>query len=97
MNTSVRKHIPQRTCIVCRRLRPKPELLRIARRSDGSLAFDALARLGGRGAYLCREQKCIDMLQKRKGLDRAFRRSIPADIYRTLIEEMSDYVAKKNL
>jgi len=55
MMKNTRKHIPQRTCVACRKVKPKRELLRLVRISDGSVNFDTSGKKAGRGAYLCPE------------------------------------------
>lgn len=52
-------HIPIRTCVACRRARPKDELVRIVRRRDGSVVADPSGREPGRGAYICPERDCV--------------------------------------
>lgn len=54
------RHVPQRTCVVCRSKRPKQELVRLVRASGGSIAPDPAGRAPGRGAYLCRASACWD-------------------------------------
>ncbi len=55
---SIRKHIPQRTCVACRKAKAKQELTRLVRISDGSVEVDTGGKKAGRGAYLCRSQGC---------------------------------------
>jgi predicted RNA-binding protein YlxR (DUF448 family) len=62
------KHVPERTCIVCRRKRPKWELVRIVRTPQGALEIDNRGKKAGRGAYLCRTQDCFESGLKRKRL-----------------------------
>ena len=52
------KRIPLRTCVACRKVRPKRELVRLVRISNGSVEVDATGKKAGRGAYLCSVQKC---------------------------------------
>jgi predicted RNA-binding protein YlxR (DUF448 family) len=52
------KHVPQRTCIVCRERSAKRALARIVRTPEGSVLVDATGKLNGRGAYLCDDSKC---------------------------------------
>lgn len=66
----VRK-VPLRTCVACNRTRPKPELIRIVRTPDGDLALDTRGKLSGRGAYLCRDPKCLHEALKGKKIERA--------------------------
>lgn len=54
------RHVPQRTCVVCRGKRPKQELVRLVRASSGGIAPDPAGRAPGRGAYLCRASACWD-------------------------------------
>ncbi len=53
-----RKHTPQRTCVACRRVRPKRELIRVVRAPDGKVTVDETGKAHGRGAYLCRDRTC---------------------------------------
>ena len=67
----MRKHIPQRSCIVCRLKVAKDELLRIVRCPDGSLSLDLSGRLPGRGAYVCDSVKCWEIAVDRGAIQRA--------------------------
>ena len=51
------KHIPQRTCVGCRTVLPKRQLVRIVRGADGVLV-DLTGKLAGRGAYLHDSRSC---------------------------------------
>lgn len=53
-----RKHVPLRSCVVCRTKRPKRELVRIVRTTAGEVQVDATGKTNGRGAYLCLEPAC---------------------------------------
>ena len=70
---------PRRTCVVCRRVRAKRELVRLARRSDGMIVVDRGARMPGRGAYLCDGPECAARLLKAGRLNQAFRRPCVMD------------------
>jgi len=52
------KHVPQRTCIVCRSERRKRELVRIVRTPAGTVQVDPTGKVAGRGAYLCKARSC---------------------------------------
>ncbi len=60
------KKIPLRKCIACNESKPKKELLRVVVSSTGDKSFDETGRLNGRGAYLCRNEKCIEKAFKQK-------------------------------
>ena len=51
------KHVPQRTCVGCRTILPKRQLVRIVRSGDGVLV-DPTGKLAGRGAYLHDRRSC---------------------------------------
>lgn len=51
------KHIPQRTCVGCREVLPKRQMLRIVRTADG-IQIDPTSKLAGRGAYLHDQREC---------------------------------------
>lgn len=51
------KHIPQRTCVGCRVVLAKRQMLRIVRTVDG-VRVDPTGKLAGRGAYLHDKRSC---------------------------------------
>lgn len=51
------KHIPQRTCVGCREVLSKRQLLRIVRTAEG-VRVDPTGKLAGRGAYLHDKRSC---------------------------------------
>jgi predicted RNA-binding protein YlxR (DUF448 family) len=67
------KHVPQRTCIACRRTDPKRALVRLVRDGEGRVRIDATGKQAGRGAYLCHDPACWDQALRRRGLERALR------------------------
>jgi predicted RNA-binding protein YlxR (DUF448 family) len=67
------KHVPQRTCIACRRTDAKRGLMRLVRDAEGHVALDATGKRAGRGAYLCYDPACWEQALKRHGLARALR------------------------
>lgn len=67
------KHIPQRSCVACRRSDAKRQLIRVVRDGEGRVAVDPTGRRNGRGAYLCTDQACWNAAIKRRALERALR------------------------
>jgi len=61
-----RGHKPVRTCIGCRQEGLKPELVRLVRSAGGVLVVDPTGRAPGRGAYLHRQDSCIEAARKRR-------------------------------
>ena len=60
-----RGHLPLRTCIGCRQVRPKPALLRLVQTDGGRCTLDANHRSSGRGSYLCLSVDCYQKALKR--------------------------------
>lgn len=52
------RHVPQRTCFVCREKRDKRRLTRLVRTVEGSVVVDPTGKKNGRGAYLCDNPSC---------------------------------------
>ena len=67
------KHVPQRTCIICRRVDPKRALIRLVRDGAGRVVVDPTGKRAGRGAYLCHDPACWEQALRRRGLERALR------------------------
>lgn len=66
------KHIPQRSCIVCRQKTDKRQLHRIVRVPDGGVCLDPTGKRNGRGAYVCSQPTCWDkLLSNRRILNQA--------------------------
>ena len=68
------KHIPIRSCIVCRRSSDKRALLRVVRQPEklgSAVVPDPTCKLAGRGAYVCASEACIKLAQKQKRFERA--------------------------
>lgn len=67
---------PWRTCIGCRKVRLKAELMRLVRRLDGAVVRDATGL--GRGAYVCPDTECLERATQPGRLSHAFRQpSVP--------------------
>ena len=84
--TSIKKHIPQRTCVACRRVKAKRELIRLVRISDGRVEVDASGKRAGRGAYLCRAQECWEIGFKGGRLEHSLQTTLTRDNREQLIK-----------
>lgn len=63
MNTP--KKIPQRMCVVCRKMFPKTELVRIVNGENG-VTVDTTGKMSGRGLYICKSAECLAKALKSK-------------------------------
>ncbi|WAM34782.1 RNase P modulator RnpM [Caldicellulosiruptor morganii] len=76
----MQKYIPNRKCVGCQEVKPKNQLLRIAK-NDRGVFIDEKQRLPGRGAYLCKKAECLHLAKKKKGLERSLKVTIPKEFY----------------
>ncbi len=85
---AVEKHIPLRKCVGCGEFIGKKGAVRIVRDKDGSISLDPTGKKPGRGAYLCRDEKCLALAVKGKKLERSFKCRVPAEIYEEIKREL---------
>lgn len=69
--------VPLRTCIGCKCKKPKKELIRIIRTSEGKIEIDKTGKKSGRGAYLCGNVGCLDIAFRKNNLNRSLKQDIP--------------------
>lgn len=84
------KKQPMRKCTGCNEMKEKRELVRIVRDPEGNISVDLTGKKSGRGAYICKDKKCLLKAQKAKRLERAFECEVPVEIYERLLEEITD-------
>ncbi len=82
------KKIPQRQCMGCRERKAKRELIRVVRRTDGTVGLDFSGKVNGRGAYLCPNPECLKKAQRSRALERSLETPIPQEVYDRLAREM---------
>ncbi|OGO06336.1 MAG: hypothetical protein A2Y92_02040 [Chloroflexi bacterium RBG_13_57_8] len=70
------RHVPQRTCVACRRVRNKRELVRLVCAPSGDIEIDATGKKEGRGAYICPDRACWGKALKGKALEVTLRTGI---------------------
>ena len=84
----MQKKIPQRQCMGCRERKPKREMIRVVRCTDGEVRLDFSGKINGRGAYICSDIQCLKEAQKAKSLERSLEVPIPEEVYERLSAEM---------
>ena len=82
------KKIPLRQCIGCGEMKGKKEMLRVLRTEEEGIILDATGKKNGRGAYICQNIECMKKARKSKGLDRAFKMTVPDEVYDSLTKEI---------
>lgn len=71
-----RRHVPQRTCVVCRTTGDKRSLTRLVRTPDEGVQVDPTGKRAGRGAYLCDQASCWERAAASDVLERALRTTL---------------------
>src|SRR5688572_24141418 len=66
------KHVPQRSCAICRQKRDKRQLTRLVRTAEAGVLVDPTGKRNGRGAYLCDQPECWDKATRTQVLDKLF-------------------------
>ena len=84
----MQKKIPQRQCMGCRERKPKRDMIRVVRGTDGNVSLDFGGKMNGRGAYICPNPECLKKALRSKALDRSLEVTIPEEIYDRLQKEM---------
>ena len=84
----MQKKIPQRQCMGCRERKPKRDMIRVVRGTDGTVSLDFGGKMNGRGAYVCPDMECLKKALRSKALDRALEVTIPQEVITRLEKEM---------
>jgi len=82
------KKVPMRMCTGCREMKPKKELIRIVKTPEGVIKLDAVGKVNGRGAYICKCKECLQKAQKLNALSRAFECQVSQEVYSQLESEI---------
>ncbi|MBI2914910.1 MAG: YlxR family protein [Firmicutes bacterium] len=77
-----------RTCIGCREVQPKRDLVRVVRTPQGDVVLDTTGKKSGRGAYLCREPGCLEAAIRSK----AFQRALECQVSQSVIEDFREFL-----
>ncbi len=77
-----------RICVVTREKLLKEDLFRVVANGNG-VFFDEFQNMPGRGCYIKKELKTIELAQKKHSLSRGLRREVDDSIYIKLIQALS--------
>ncbi len=84
------KKIPQRMCLGCQEMKPKKELIRVVKGTDGEISIDLKGKAQGRGAYICRNSECLEKAIKARRFEKSFETKIDDQIYDKLRSELNN-------
>lgn len=88
------RYIPYRKCVGCQAIRPKNQLIRIIKNSNG-IFIDKEQKLSGRGAYLCKSIDCLNIALKRKGLEKSLKVQLPRQFYED-VKRFVEFILSKS-
>ena len=87
------KKKPQRSCVSCRTVRDKSDLLRVVMTPDGDVVYDPTGKLAGRGAYLCRNEECITQeLKKAARLSKGLKKPLTEEEIKALAKSLMESI-----
>ena len=92
--TARRRHVPIRSCVVCGNKTSKRELTRIVATPLGTVSIDPTGRLPGRGAYICRDEPCLDKGLKKGRLEYALRTKLTDEDWSELVSSVEASTAE---
>ena len=84
------KKIPMRQCMGCSEHKPKKELLRVVLSPDGEVSLDFTGKKSGRGAYICKNVKCLQKARKNQRIAKSLDAAIPDEVYDKLEAELTE-------
>lgn len=73
-----------RMCIACREMKDKRSLLRIVKNKEGKIFVDLTGKANGRGAYICKDIKCLEKVKKQKILNKIFKMMVDETVYKEI-------------
>jgi len=82
---------PQRSCLGCREVKPKDDLLRFVLDPDRMVLPDIARKLPGRGAYTCFSRSCLVSAVSKRQFSRSFKGEVtllPEDELITMITRL---------
>lgn len=85
-----KKSVPLRMCVGCGEMKQKIELIRVVKNNSNEVLIDLSGKMNGRGAYVCKNTECINLVKKNKRLDRTFGVSIGVEKYRELYSNVEE-------
>lgn len=83
------RKIPMRQCLGCNEHKPKAELIRIVRSPEGEVSLDLTGKKSGRGAYICRDLKCLRKVRKSGRVAHSLECEISPEVYDKMEAELT--------
>lgn len=79
---------PQRSCLGCRTVKDKADLLRFVLDPDRVLVPDLAGKLPGRGAYTCIDETCLRAALGKRQFARSFRGEVKVGVAEDIVSQI---------
>jgi uncharacterized protein len=89
------QHVPERTCVACRKTLAKGKLMRLVCSVD-SVGIDPKGKMPGRGVYLCPHRECWEAGLKGNRIEFGLRTKISASDREALLQYGRSLPVKDN-
>jgi len=83
----VRNSVFTRQCIACRSKKNKNQLIRLSKINDKIVINNNV----GRGVYVCKNSECINLLENRNLLNRAFKYNANNENKQNIFKELREF------
>lgn len=84
------KKVPVRKCVGCNEHFEKKSLIRVVKNNSGEVFLDLTGKQNGRGAYLCKNPKCLEIAFKKKAIERVLEVNLDEELKATIRSQMPD-------
>ena len=84
------KKVPVRKCVGCNEHFEKKSLIRVVKNNSGEVFLDLTGKQNGRGAYLCKNPKCLEIAFKKKAIERVLDVNLDEELKATIRSQMPD-------
>ncbi len=92
-----KRKVPLRKSVVSGEMKPKKELIRIAKSKEGEVSIDPTGKKPGRGAYVAIEPEEVEQAWKKKVLDRVLEIELSDEFYQELLDYVTHQKARREL
>ncbi|AZB42977.1 YlxR family protein [Bacillus sp. FJAT-42376] len=80
------RKIPLRKCVATGEMKPKKDMVRVVRSSEGEVSVDPTGRKNGRGAYITLDKESILLAKKKNILSNQLKTKVEDTVYDELIQ-----------
>ena len=89
------KGTPQRSCLACREIKDKGQLLRFVLAPDRTVVPDLQQKLPGRGVYTCLKGSCLSRAAQKKQFSRGFKGEVLGGEAETLTRQVTEKMEER--